>query len=402
MKLKILFVDEDQDALAGFRTMLHAKRNKWKAAFASSSEQALELLRTKHFDMVMADVRLPGMDGADLLKEAETLQPETVRIILTGYSEMQALLKSVKHAHQFITKPCNSTVITDTIERMANLRHILMDESARTMVTRLDSLPSMPELFVRIKNELESQDPDLSKVARLVEQDIGLSASLMKLVNSTFFGFYDEISSPSRAVVLLGVEALKGLVLGTHFFKQLDLKKLSGYSVEKLWSHSLRTGMYAKTIAAMESDSKEFVDNCFVAGFLHDIGKLIFISQEQDIYLPVLEGVRKSGGPILDVEKRQLGVTHAEIGAYLLGLWGFKEDVVKGVYGHHTLDRCGKKFGTALVVHVADALQHELSPSKGGYVFPKMNTRCIEDLNLQDRLELWRSKCEESMEDKDG
>ncbi|MBI9112632.1 HDOD domain-containing protein [Maridesulfovibrio ferrireducens] len=246
MKLKILFVDDDEDILASFKAMLHSKRKEWKCQFVSCAKEGLKLIEQEPFDVVLSDMRMPCMDGADFLKIVEKLQPGAVRIIFSGYSESQALLKSVKNAHQFLSKPCSSEAVLGVIQRVTELRHILTDDSIRTLVTCLDTLPAMPELLVKITHELESPEPDLKRVADFVQKDVGVSATLMKLVNSSFFGFYGVISSPHHAVTLLGVEALKGLVLGVQLFKKLETECLGDYSVEKLWDHCLQTGYFAK------------------------------------------------------------------------------------------------------------------------------------------------------------
>lgn len=398
MKRKILFVDDDQRILDGFRTMLHFKRKEWKCRFANNARKGLEFVDKERFDVVIADMRMPGMDGADFLREVEVRQPGTVRMILSGYSEMQALLKSVKHAHQFMSKPCSSETIIETIRRVTELSDILTDESVRTVVAHLDSLPAIPDVYVSISRELESGDPDLKQIGRLVERDAGITATLMKTVNSSFFGFYENILSPVRAVTLLGIEAVKGLVLGVRLLEELDLKKLPGYSVDKLWNHTLQTGYLAKTIASMETSEDLFIESCFIAGMLHDIGKLVFITQMDTLYAPVLDAVRKEGGPIHTFERGGVGVSHAEVGAYLLGLWGFKKEVVQGVYNHHNPQNSGEGLTTSLVVHVANTLQHELGHPETEYVYSPINMECLAAQGLEDRVAEWRDACSNQLE----
>ncbi len=398
MKRKILFVDDDQDILDGFRAMLHSKRKEWKCRFAINAKAGLELVKQEPFDVIVADMRMPGMDGADFLKEVEKIQPSTARIIISGYSEMQALLKSVKHAHQFLSKPCNSEIIIGAIRRVTELIHILNDDSIRAIVARLDSLPVLPDLYIKITQELESVDPDLNHIAQLVAMDGGMSATIMKTVNSSFFGFYENISSPVRAVILLGIETIKGLILGVQLLKEINMSDLAGYSVAKLWAHCLQTGYFAKTIAALESQDDEFMENCFIGGMLHDVGKLILITQMQTLYNPVIEAVREEGGPIIQFEKSKLGVTHAEIGAYLLGLWGFKKEVVQGVFGHHAPNKCGDGITPALVIHVANVLQHELAHHESKYEFSSIDMDWLTSQGLDTRLEVWRDACEKHLE----
>ncbi|WP_432738345.1 HDOD domain-containing protein [Maridesulfovibrio sp. FT414] len=399
MKLNILFVDDDKNILAGFRTMMHAMRKEWKCHYSLSTTEALQLVDEVSFDVVVTDMRMPGMDGSDFLKEVEKKQSGAVRIILSGYSDMQAQLKSTRSAHQFLSKPCSSETVINTIRRVTALREILTSSNLRRVVSGLDSLPSIPELILQIRTELEKPDPDIIKVGRLVEQDAGTSATILKVVNSTFFGFYKKITSPSRAVVYLGTQVLKGLVFGVRLLKEIDVGNLKGYSVDKLWDHCLQVGYFARTIAVCESNDREFIDCCFVSGLLHDIGKLVFLTNVDSMYRGVLDAVNEFGGPVVDQEERLLGATHAEVGAYLLGLWGFSEEVVRSVYSHHSFNNCSESLTPSLVVHVADCLQHELGVVESNYTFSEMEHGCLEKLGLLDRLEVWKEECIRCMEE---
>jgi HD-like signal output (HDOD) protein len=397
MKRTILFVDDDQHILDGFRTLLYGKRKDWKCRFALSGEEGLKLLDREQFDVVIADMRMPGMDGADFLKEVELRQPGAARMILSGYSEMKAVLKSVRHAHQFLSKPCSSDVVIETIRRVTDLKHILNNEQVRAIVTGLQSLPAMPDIYIQIERELESSEPDLKHIAKLVEKDVGISATLMRVVNSSFFGFYQHITSPAHAVALLGVEALKGLVLGVHLLSGMK-SPIAGYSFRKLWDHSLQTAYFAKAIATEEASDDSFVEGCFIGGILHDIGKLVFVTQMAEAYQPVVDQARKGGGPVLSIERRELGVSHAEVGAYLAGLWGFGRETVEAVFGHHAPDPSSKEFSMACVVHVADALQHEIIDGGKGYVFPTVDMDWLDVVGKSDRIEIWRDACKKRLE----
>lgn len=394
-KRNILFVDDEQAILDGIRTMMHSKRKQWKCHFATSGAEGLELLAQTSFDVVISDMRMPGMDGADFLGEVADRQPGAIRMILSGYSEVPALLKSAKIAHQFLSKPCHSRKLTDTIQRVIDLGDILRNEGVRQVVSRLDTLPAIPDLFARITEELESPEPNLKLVGNMVERDAGISTTLLKVVNSSFFGFYENVNSPSRAVTLLGIEAVKGLILGVHFFSEVDGSAFSGYSVEKLWDHSLQTGYFAKIIASLESKDKTFIDSCFLGGILHDVGKMVFVMKMNPVYTPVLDCVKRWGGPIHLCERKELGVTHAKVGAYLLGLWGFKREVVEAVDGHHLPELTGDKLTPAMVIHVANTIQHNIKRTSKEYTFSSINEEYLAELGLEDRLEVWIEACNE-------
>lgn len=398
MKRNILFVDDDQAILDGFKSMMYTKRKEWRCHFATSGAKGLKLLEKAEFDVVIADMRMPGMDGADFLAEVAERQPGAIRMILSGYSDMASLLKSASIAHQFMTKPCSTVKVIETIQRVIDLSAILGNDRVRKIVARLEALPVIPDLFVQITRELENPEPNIKAIGKMVERDVGISATLMKVVNSSFFGFYENVSSPARAVTLLGTETVKGLVLGVQFMSVIDLSALNNYSVEKLWNHSLETGYFAKTIAAMESQDKDFIETCFLAGILHDVGKLVCVTKMNDVYSPVLECTQERGGPVFRCEQKQLGVTHAEVGAYLLGVWGFKTEVVEAVNGHHAPKARGMELRPETIVHVANTLQHELK-RYSGYTHSLINGDHLASLGLNHRLDEWREACKERWND---
>lgn len=395
MKRNILFVDDEQAILDGIRTMMHAKRKEWKCHYANSGAEGLQMLGKKKFDVVVADMRMPGMDGADFLTEVAEREPGAIRIILSGYSDPVALQKVTRVAHQFLSKPCSSDVIIKTIQRVTDLSEILSNDEVRTVVARVNSLPVMPDLYIQLKKELEAPEPDIKLIGSLVEKDVGVTATLLKVVNSSFFGFYGKVTSPARAVALLGTEIVKGLVLGALFLSKIDMAAFTDYSVSKLWDHSMQTGYFAKTIAAMESEDKDFIDECFLSGILHDVGKLIFVTKMNEIYDPVLSCVRSKGGPVGLCELEMLGVGHAEVGAYLLGLWGFNSSVVTGVNWHHSPEKAEKGVTHSLVCHVANTLQHEIMNYSKEYSFSTINVDYLSEIGLEDRLDVWRDACKE-------
>ncbi|MCA1945558.1 MAG: HDOD domain-containing protein, partial [Desulfovibrio sp.] len=272
----VLFVDDDAGVLEGMRLTMHSLRNEWRALYAMNAQDALGLLEQQQVDVVITDIRMPGMDGVSFLRLVQERYPATVRVILSGYSEQESNLQSVKPAHQFLPKPCPTAVLKETLRRAAWLGQLLQREEMRRIVLAVDSLHTLPSVIMALNLELALPEPSLTKIGRLVEQDPALSASLLKVVNSAFFGLFKHITSPAQAVAYLGTETLRGLALGVHLFSLVpDDSPLAGI-IRPLWRHGLQVGQYAKAIANAEGASQHLAGICFVAGLLHDIGKVIF------------------------------------------------------------------------------------------------------------------------------
>jgi response regulator RpfG family c-di-GMP phosphodiesterase len=228
-------------------------RNEWEMFFVSSGSEALAVLANNPIDVVVSDMRMPDMDGAELLEKVIKLYPSTVRIILSGYSDEQMLLRSVKTAHQFISKPCDVNTIKQIITKACILREKLSDGNLLDVVTSIKDLPSLPSLYQSLVNEMESSDPSLKKIAEIIAQDLTMTARVLQLVNSSFFGLASKVTHPGQAVALLGINTLKALVLNIHFFSAFYPRPSAKFSAEHLWKHSLMVGNGARLIIHLES-----------------------------------------------------------------------------------------------------------------------------------------------------
>jgi HD-like signal output (HDOD) protein len=358
---RVLFVDDEQRILDGLRRMLRAQRHEWEMAFAPGGEAALALMEAAPFDVIVSDMRMPGIDGATLLCQVRELYPHVVRIVLSGHTELTTALRVVPVAHQFLAKPCDAEMLRVAIERACHLRALLNDESIRRTVTALGHLPSVPRTYEALTVALADPDTPLQSVAKIIERDVGVSAKVLQLVNSAFFGIPHSITNIQSAVSYLGINTLKNLVLSVEIFRAFKpQKELPGFSLEKLQYHA----QLAAHIAARLPVPKHLADIAVVAGMLHDVGKLILAWKLSEHFEQVLAEASGERCPVYTVEERQDGFSHAEIGAYLLGLWGLPYAVVEAVALHHGPNRVPHQtIDTISAVYAANLLAHEVEQS---------------------------------------
>ena len=361
---RVLFVDDEPRILEGLRRMLRSQRHDWEMAFAPGGEAALALMEASPFDVIVSDMRMPGMDGATLLWRVREVHPEVVRIVLSGHTELSAALRVVPVAHQFLAKPCDAEMLRVAIERACHLKALLSDDSIRRTVTALGDLPSVPRTYEALTQALADPDASLQLVAKIIEQDVGISAKVLQLVNSAFFGITHSMTSIQSAVSYLGINTLKSLVLSVEIFRAFKpQKELPGFSLEKLQRHAQLTAQ----IAARLPVPKHLADIALVAGMLHDVGKLILAWKISSHFESMLAEAREAHCPVHQVEERRNGFSHAEIGAYLLGLWGLPYTVVEAVALHHGPNRVPhQNFDAISAVYAANLLAHEREQSSGG------------------------------------
>ena len=316
---RVLFVDDQPRVLEQLQQMLESQKDQWDMAFAPGGEAALTLLDATPFDVVVSEIAMPGMDGAALLKIVCERNPAIVRIVLSAPQEMEEALRAVPVAHQFLLKPCDPNMLRVAVERATSLSNILSNKLLANLVGSVKDLPVLPRTYLALRQKLAEPEASIVDVVRIVEQDVAISAKILQLVNSAFFGLPREVSSVRTAVGFLGIDTLQNLVLSAGVFTIFDqLARLPGFSCEELQAHSQLTTKIAGQIPA----SAHVRGVAVVAGLLHDVGKLVLATRAPAHFTRALEGAEAEGRPLYVVETELMGVSHAEVGAYLLGIWG--------------------------------------------------------------------------------
>ncbi len=404
MNKRVLFVDDEQKVLDALARMLRPMRDTWDMSFVGSGQKALASLGAEPFDVLVTDMRMPGMDGCQLLREVRNRYPEVVRIVLSGQSEGEMFLKSVRLAHQYLAKPCDADALRATIERTCTLRDWLANATIKRVVSSMESLPSMPSLYAEIIKALESPDVHVGKVATIIAKDVGMTAKVLQLVNSAYFSLRQHVAGITQAVNLLGLDTIKSLVLSLQVFSQFEEKKILALSIDKVWRHSLRVGVAAKAIMKHETKDPTLIDDAFMAGMLHDMGKFILAANFPEDYVRIKEMAEAEKISLAESEKKLLGTTHAEIGGYLLTLWALPDSIVEAVTFHHSPDHClASSLSPMPVVHIADMLEHQSRSDHSEERRGSFDERYAEKYSL-DRIAAWRDLCahlsdEESCED---
>lgn len=325
----VLFVDDEPAVLSGLRRMLHPMRSEWRMTFAADTESAVRALEAQPAEVVIADMRMPGRDGASLLAEVRSRWPETVRIILSGFADEGAALRSVPVAHQFLSKPCDSATLATTVRNACDLQSRLSRPELRSLVGGIGALPSAPRSFTAITEAFNSPDVSLDDVASLIEQDPGSAAKLLQLVNSAFFGIARNITQVREAVAYLGLTKARDVVLAADVVEMFR----SGPPCLAKIAQSVNDRSLVVAAAAREIAPRRFANDAFVAGILHDIGQLALASAASDRYLAIWHE-DLSDADLCEAELSTLGATHADLGAHLLRLWGLPFPLVEAVARH--------------------------------------------------------------------
>ncbi len=396
---KILFVDDEPNILDGLRRMLRSMRKEFDLCFADNAVTALEMMEQEEFDVVVSDMRMPGMDGANLLIEVQKRYPHSIRIMLTGQADDESTLRTIGIVHQFLAKPCDPEKLKTILVRASALHKLMLDGGVKDIVSGIATLPSIPSVYAKLQKKIKDPGASVEDIGAIISQDIAMTAKILQLVNSAFFGLYQKVESPARAVSLIGLDTIKSLVLVSQIFSDTQVPE-DIFSIQSLWQHSITVGTFAKKIAESVTDQKEIIDNSYVAGILHDIGKLILISKMESYYRDALDLARRNNLAIREAERATFKTTHSEMGAYLLGLWGFQSDIVEAVGFHHKLeDYPDSSFSPALAVHIANTIYYKFHPEDVVGAIPEFNKEHLQSVSKSENLHKWQELCRTYMEE---
>lgn len=393
MQRRILFVDDEPDLLMGLKRTLRPMRKLWEMEFAPSGDEALRLMSLGEFDAVVTDMKMPDMSGADLLNTVQEQWPGTVRIILSDQADRETVMRSIAPAHQFLAKPCDPEQLRSVLEKALALTDLLQNTSLKSFISNMKSIPSLPLLYQQVTSELHSEDPSAARIGEIIAQDMAMTAKILQIVNSAAYGLRAEISEPKQAAIYLGLNTIRALVLSLSIFSAFDPDLLGPGQAEHLWEHAVSVSKFARLIAICEGIGGRDLDPYISAGLLHDIGMLIMASADPENYRRIVAKATATGTRLDVLEFEEFGCTHAEVGAYLLGVWGLPNEIVEAVaWNHRPLDSPVTEFSTLAAVHVANAIDAQQHPERG-YMDANIDNAFLSRMGRDNRLECWTQRC---------
>jgi len=351
--------------------------------FATSGHEALSLLDQSEYDVLITDLQMPEMSGLELLGKVVNRHPQVVRMVLSSTADQEVAARSATLAHHCLLKPCDAETIQSAVESALSLRVVFDDPTLKNLVSGLNTLPSVPSVYLRLMEVFASEDVSPKQIADVIRQDMVMTAKVLQFVNSAMFGVQRQITDPTQAVIYLGPETVRQLVLVASAFGAFKPKNLRGFSVEKLQKHSLAVASLARIVAESLELSKASIDHAFVGGLLHDLGKLLLACNYPDKYAEAIRSARQDALPERLAEVRIFGTTHAEIGTYLLWTWALPDPITEVVLRHHEFPAEPMRlFSPPVAVHLADAMVN------GG--LDDHAVSCLRSVGLRDKVAYWQ------------
>jgi HD-like signal output (HDOD) protein/ActR/RegA family two-component response regulator len=385
---RILLVDPGADICEALKEAMAADGPHWQVDWAVGGEEALRKLGAESADVVVVDEQLAEMDGVTLLTRVRDRHPTAIRIILSEAASSQRPSVAAMVAHRMLAKPCVVGELETAIRRSCDLRTLTGEAEAYRRTMAAAALPSRPGVYMELNQFLGDPNWQPSHIAAVVERDVALSAKVLQLANSALFGLSQEVTTIQGAVMFLGVDTIRSLALTAEAFGKLAPRNTEAFSIDEFQNHAMLVARITAAVLPAGRVQQEAV----TAALLHDIGKLVLVADRGSRWAELNREATERGLPLHDIETEREGVTHADLGAHLLSLWGLPDGIAEAVAHHHRPVAVeGLELDAVAAVHIANALAHELHPPlEGAPPYQPLEEELLDRLDLRPRLDLWR------------
>ncbi len=354
MKRRILFVDDEANVIRGLRRTLFPLKDSWDMFFSGDADEAIRIIKEKDIQLVVCEMKVYASDKRDFIEIVKDDFPEIIRFVLSGYSDEKTSMQAMKSAHQYLLKPSDVNLLKDKIDYSIGLVKYVKNKELQKFLNGVNELPILPQVYFELEKELNSEMISNKKIGEMISGNPSLVTKILQLVNSAFFGLSSKIIDVTQAINILGLNVIKSLVIYLSLLNNNQDKKVQAQQFE-IWQHSLKMANIAKSIAKAINGNNFKIDEVYVSGLLHDIGKIVML-QYPGYMKKIVENTQKLNVSYYDAEKIVYKTTHAEIGSYLLGLWGLPEKIVEGVAQHHEPVTSTEKFSMYNILKISEKI----------------------------------------------
>jgi HD-like signal output (HDOD) protein len=311
-----------------------------------------------HLSAHGSDVVLAGQPGdevtvASLLRRVQERQPDIVRVVISDAAhDPMDVLRRFPYAHQYLKRPLELRGLAQRLRECVGLRQILAQRTLRSLVSSSNALPAAPELYSQLIERLSDPTCSMRKVAEVIERDAGMSARLIQLVSSGFFGLSTPMTSIGACVAYLGLNPIRSLVLSAEIARMYPLR-VAGVSTEKLQARALSAARLARRLCDGTPD--EFP--AFLSGLFHVVGQLVLASRAPAKFGDALRLQQERKLSLCEALSQVFGATDGEVAGFLLGLWGQPLGVVQAIVGQDAPERIDtQSSGLATMMYVSKRL----------------------------------------------
>ncbi|KAB2838443.1 MAG: HDOD domain-containing protein, partial [Melioribacteraceae bacterium] len=356
MKTKVLVVSDDEKLLADIREVEESVKQNSSFYFSTTEDEAKRLLGSEEFAVVCIEFSTSKINGLEFLSLIKDKYPKTFRVLFTDPSKRERAVYSTSDVHRFINKPLRDQEFVKSIEHFQSLSKYDLDSKTISAILGIGTIPTIPEVYLRLEREINKPEVSIHRIADIISNDPLAAAKVMHIVYSSFYNISKSIVNLVHAINFLGLDIIKSLVL---YIKVFILKnqppEIQNY-LKKVRDHSIDVAKVSKAIMNLECKDRNLIDSAYIAGLLHDIGKIIMVQSSDKSKRMAFVSEHASDNQ-LEKEIEKFGVSHVNAGAYLLSSWSFPTELILSVADHHNHEiiRDGE-LGLNQIVYIANAL----------------------------------------------
>lgn len=368
---------------------------------ASRPEIAMQKLAEGDFGIVV--VHLSPEDFTyrySWLRESVHSWPGMIRVMLNDRLQMHQIAKASELCHRSVPFTATANELMLELNQCVQARNTINKPVVRDYVGSIERLPSLPSIYSELNDALASDATGAAEIAAIIEKDPAMAAKVLQLVNSAFFALSSHVFKIRDAVVILGIRQLRDLFLVSQLFQQYPQDhNWTSFSFENLFDRSMVVGRFARAICRDLKVPAEVADKAFLAALLQDIGMLAIATSNPDQYRSVLREAELLEQPVYAIEKMRMGVTHMEVGAYMLALWNLPPEVIEAVLFHSVPNATpGSRFTPLSAVHIADSIIPDLVHVNECRINSRLSSSYINRLSLGAHVHRWEEMAEEYAE----
>lgn len=397
-KIRVLFVEGNEALRLALPALLHERSSRWEAAAVATAAEALPALASRPHEAIIANVQLPDGNGVELLNKVGQQFPGVARVLRCGPEDKSLLRGFVGLPPLRVTKERKAAELETALACALLVNGWTQDESLKKLLPRMQKLPTMPDLYTQVMAKLTSPNSSLDDVGKLISRDPALTARMLQMVNSPAMGLASPVAGAVEAVLHLGVERVRAMILIANASLQFDADQCKGFSQASLWQHSIATATLAHAITLEETHDAALAGQAFSAGILHDVGKLLFAANLTEEYGRTISTATQQQLTAWEAERLAFGASHAELGACLLGTWGLPLGVLRAIAWHHTPGQSDDgAFSILTAVHAANALAHGGQDKSADTADSlRVDRNYLKRLGLTERWTRWRTIAEQT------
>lgn len=329
---RILFVDDEIQILKSLSRLFIDKE--YDVVTAENGEDALKILESQEINLIVSDMRMPNMDGYQLLSKVREKYPKILRVILSGYADETITFRALQQniAKLYMFKPWKNDMLIKLVEQIFETEDLLSHSDLLLLINNIEELPTIQSSYQRIIGMIEKDTDHLTEIAREIERDLSISTKVLHIANSAFYGV--KTGSIKQAVTYLGLQNIRNLILATSIMDSISVTGVGMDFAQKVWEHAFLTNKILFFIfeKCLKKKMSELANS---AGLLHNIGIVFMLKFFSKNYINFVNKTVDEGFVFIELEKAEFKVTHQETGGYLLRWWDLPFPIVEAALYHH-------------------------------------------------------------------